>query len=355
MEQQPSAAASGNTARPRLQKYALRSANKLKEEKSETPNCSIPTSETMRGRSVGASSVSKSVSVLDFSGKDKSGSAKPPRRLSIPAKTPATSRPKLGGNSTPITETRTGRSAFGQGRSKTPISDISKTSSRTKLNLLTSASYWLNQIKLSESAAKHSISLGFFKLALEAGCEPLGPMQEGLKSYVGRHQLDGLEETVKALFESYNISETMEQWQVSETISHVPEEGTRSSDDDVRSSSSTMGTRKLKPKCLNTDSTQLTPSTESAKKETSQKSNPGSRLRGNLSTNTTTPRPALDNRNNRLVKKSEKPSKQEPNKEKGMIKRQGKKSDVKEVSTPKGGKENMEARTTEENSVTEVV
>lgn len=111
------------------------------------------------------------MSVLDFSGKDKSGSAKPPRRLSIPAKTPATSRPKLGGNSTPITETRTGRSAFGQGRSKTPISDISKTSTRTKLNLLTSASYWLNQIKLSESAAKHSISLGFFKLALEAGCE----------------------------------------------------------------------------------------------------------------------------------------------------------------------------------------
>lgn len=119
---------------------------------------------------MGASSVSKSVSVLDFSGKEKSGSAKPPRRLSIPAKAPATSRPKLGGNITPISETRTGRSALGQGRSKTPISDISKT---TKLNLLTSASYWLNQIKLSETASKHSISLAFFKLALEAGCEVL--------------------------------------------------------------------------------------------------------------------------------------------------------------------------------------
>lgn len=124
----------------------------------------------LRGRSLGASSVSKSVSVIDFCGKDKSGSAKPPRRLSVPAKSPATSRPKLGGNITPISETRTGKSALGQGRSKTPISDISKTA---KLNLLTSASYWLNQIKLSETAAKHSISLGFFKLALEAGCEVL--------------------------------------------------------------------------------------------------------------------------------------------------------------------------------------
>ncbi|KAK7354198.1 hypothetical protein VNO80_19657 [Phaseolus coccineus] len=355
MEQASAAASasSGNTARTRLQKYALRSANKSKEEKSvNSPNCPNP-HETKRGRILGASSVSKSVSVIDFSGKDKSGSAKPPRRLSIPAKAPATSRPKLGGNITPISETRTGRSALGQGRSKTPISEISKT---TKFNLLTSASYWLNQIKLSESASKHSISLGFFKLALEAGCESLGPMQEGLKSYVRRHQLDGLGETVKALFESYNISESIEQLQLSETISHVPEEGTRSSDDDAHSSSSTIESRKLKPRRLN--STQLTPS-ESTKKETCQKSNPGSRLRGNFSTstNTTTPRPSLDKRNNTLVKISEKPSKQEPSKGKGMVKKQEKKSDVKEVAArePKSNKENMGTLSTEEISLTEVV
>ncbi|QCE13881.1 hypothetical protein DEO72_LG11g879 [Vigna unguiculata] len=330
VEQSSSAAAtasSGNTVRPKLQKYALRSANKSKEEKPDnTPNCSNPY-ESKRVRSVGASSVSKSVSVVDFSGKDKSGSStKPPRRLSIPTKAPATSRPKLGGNITPISETRTGRSALGQSRSKTPISEISKT---TKLNLLTSASYWLNQIKLSETATNHSISLAFFKLALEAGCEPLGPMQEGLKSYVRRHQLDdGLGETVKALFESYNISESMEQLQLSETVSHVPEEGSRSSDDDVHSSSSTIESRKLRPRSLN--STKLTPSTESTKKETCQKSNPGSRLRGNFSTNTTTPRPSLDKRNNRLVKKCDKPSKQESNK----VKKQEKKSDVKEGKFP---------------------
>ncbi|XP_047168605.1 uncharacterized protein LOC124837324 isoform X1 [Vigna umbellata] len=359
IEQSSSAAAtasSGNTARPRLQKYALRSGNKSKEDKSDnTPNFSNPCeskSFLFRGRSLGASSVSKSVSVLDFSGKEKSGSAKPPRRLSIPAKAPATSRPKLGGNITPISETRTLRSALGQGRSKTPISDISKT---TKLNLLTSASYWLNQIKLSETASKHSISLAFFKLALEAGCEPLGPMQEELKSYVRRHQLDdGIGETVKSLFERYGISESMEQLQLSETISHVPEEGTRSSDDDVHSSSSTTESRKLKPRSLN--STKLTPSTESTK---NQKSNLRSSLRGNFSTSTnnTTPRTSLDKRNNRLVKKSEKPSKQESNKEKGMVKKQEKKSDVKEAaaSAPKSNKENMQTLSTEEISVAEVV
>lgn len=155
-------------------------------------------------------------------------------------------------------------------------------------------------------------------------------MKEGLKSYVSRHQLADLGESVKELFERYNISENTEQLQVSETISQVPEEGNRSSDDDVHSSSSTMGTRKLKPKCFNIDSTQPTPATESTNKETSQKSSPKSRLRGNSSTKTTTPRPALDSRNRRPVKKSEKPSKQEPSKEKGMVKRQGKKSDAKE-------------------------
>jgi len=164
--------------------------------------------------------------------------------------------------------------------------------------------------------------------------QALGPMQEGLKSYMRRHQLDdGLGETVKALLESYNISESIEQLQLSGTISHVPEDGTRSSDDDVHSSSSTIESRKLKPRSLN--STQLTPS-ESTKKETCQKSNPGSRLRGKFSTstNTTTPRPSLDKTNNTLVKKSEKPSKQEPSKGKGVIKKQGKKSDVKEGKFP---------------------
>ncbi|KAL5057528.1 hypothetical protein RYX36_029132 [Vicia faba] len=108
------------------------------------------------------------------------------------------------------------------------------------------------QTSLSESAAKHRISLGFFKLALEAGCEPFQKLQDELKSYLRRHHLDEHGELVKELVESYSIaeiieqpqiSEIIEQPQVSESISQMPKEGTRSTDDEVQySSSSTMGT-----------------------------------------------------------------------------------------------------------------
>lgn len=120
-------------------------------------------------RGISTSSVSKSVGVLDLSSKDKS--VKPPRRLSIPTKSTVSPVPKLGGNITPIAEVRTKRSVTSQGKSDTPVSDVSRSTSRKKFSVLSSASYWLSQIKLSESAAKHSISLGFFKLAFEAGCE----------------------------------------------------------------------------------------------------------------------------------------------------------------------------------------
>lgn len=112
--------------------------------------------------------MSRSVGVLNLSAKEKS--AKPPRRLSIPANSSSGSGQKSVGNITPISEARTKRSGNTQGRSDTPISDV-RASSRKKFNILASSSYWLSQIKLSESAAKHSISLGFFKLAVDAGCE----------------------------------------------------------------------------------------------------------------------------------------------------------------------------------------
>jgi len=129
---------------------------------------------TLIFRGLSTPCVSRSVSGLNFYGKDKSTGAKPPRRLSVPVKASPSPNPKLTGNITPISETRKIRYGNGQGpqsRSQTPASDSSKTPGRMKFNLLSSSSYWLNQIKLSESAAKHSVSLGFFKLALEARCE----------------------------------------------------------------------------------------------------------------------------------------------------------------------------------------
>lgn len=292
------------------------------------------------------------MSVLDVSAKEKS--AKPPRRLSIPAKSTVNSVPKSVGNITPISEIRAKRSASTQGKSETPLSDVSRASSRKKFSVLSSASYWLSQIKLSESAAKHSISLGFFKLALEAGCEvynlflntflivlivfiprelhikmcascvqPLQRMRDELKSYARRHNIGELGEPVKDLFDLYNISEATEQLQVSETCSQVPEEGIRSSDEEVHSSSSTMGTRKLKPKSLNTYAAQVSSVSESVKKETAPKISPSNRTRA--SKNTANAKPVSDVGNRKIEKKPQKPTKLEANKKDRNIK-PGKKS-----------------------------
>ncbi|KAG9154733.1 hypothetical protein Leryth_014224 [Lithospermum erythrorhizon] len=132
------------------------------------------------------------------------------------------------------------------------VSDVSKSSSKKKFSVLTSSSYWLAQIKHSETAAKHSLSLGFFKLALEAGCEPLQLIRDELKSYARKHNLAEFGESVKELFENYNITENFEQLQVSETCSHVPEEGTRS-DEDVHSSPSVGVMEQVKRNSLDGD------------------------------------------------------------------------------------------------------
>lgn len=149
-------------------------------------------------------------------------------------------------------------------------------------------------------------------------------MREEIKSYARRHNLSELGETVKDLFERYNISETSEQLQVSETCSQVPEEGTRSSDDEVHSSS-TVGIRKLKPKSLNTDSGQVSPATESVKKEISSKNSPAPRTRASLNKNSANSRSVSDIGNPKIQKKPQKPTKQETNEEKDRTKR-GKKS-----------------------------
>ncbi|KAL1334109.1 uncharacterized protein LOC107633389 isoform X2 [Arachis ipaensis] len=363
IKEQPSGGVSaGNSGslRPKLQRYALRSSIKSKEQKQPgaLDRSNSSESNTKRGRIT--PNVSKSVGVLDFSGKEKSSSAKPPRRQSIPAKSVSTPGPKVVGSVTPISETRTKT----QSRSQTPSSDISKTSSRIKFNLLTSASYWLNQIKLSENAAKHSLSFGFFKLALEAGCEPFQRIQDELKSYVQRNQLADLGEEVKELFGSYKIAENLEQLQlqsqsqVSESISQVPD-GPRSSDDEVHcTSSSSMATRKLKPKCLDTDSAHLTPvtATESTKKETNQKGTSGSRLRESLRMYSANSKSATIG-NRRSVQKSEKQSKNQGKIEKGDVKKDGKKSDAEEATEDNilGNKENMDVGANEGISLTEEV
>ncbi|KAF9667761.1 hypothetical protein SADUNF_Sadunf15G0057100 [Salix dunnii] len=340
-------------------RYPLRSASKsVSREDKEKPQVSIPSSAPRRA----PSTLSKSVGVLQLSGEDKS--ARPPRRrLSVPPKSVAATAlkpPATAGNITPISETRIKRSAT---KNDTPLSNASMASTRKKFNAIALASYWLSQIKISESVAKHSISLAFFKLALEAGCEPvqIQRLRNELKSYVGRHDLSDFGESVKELFESYSISDHQEQAQVSETCSHVlPEDATRSSDDEVHSSLSITGTRKLRPRSLNADAAQV--STVTDNKETSQRKNTtATRTRGgSLNKNTENSRTVSDTGGRRVQKKPQKVSKEETTKLK--IKKQGKKSAAEEgggpnsptaaAITPEENKENMDAPPLEEISLT---
>lgn len=148
-------------------------------------------------------------------------------------------------------------------------------------------------------------------------------MREELKSYARRHDLAEVGELAKELFESYNVVESFEQMQVSETFSHVPGEGTQSSDDDVHSSSSTMATQKLKPKSLNTSDT--SPVKESVR-EVSKKINPAPRVRTTVSKNSANSKSVSEAVGHKPQKKSQKPNKQDSNMEKHKVKKQEKKS-----------------------------
>ncbi|KAI3463957.1 hypothetical protein Pfo_020620 [Paulownia fortunei] len=360
---QSSVSVNAGKSAARLLRYPLRSAMKSKDEKAplaDSSNSSAPE----RGRI--ASSVAKSVGVLDLSGKEKS--AKPPRRLSVPSKSNASPAPKSIGNITPISEARAKRSAVNHGKSDTPLSDISKSSNRKKFSVLSSASYWLSQIKLSESAAKHSISLGFFKLALEAGCEPIQRISDELNSYVCRYNLSELGESVKELLEGYKILENFEQSQLSGTcsqvpgLSQVPAEGNQLSDDDVNSSSSSItDAEKPKAKSLGIDDDEIhqvkkvngeiTQTNDSVKKTRRSARNAASSKSGS------------EVRGCSIQKKPHKPIKQESAQYKEKIKKQGKKSARGEVAGPLNSpqeealqedKENMAAPHMEEITLTEV-
>ncbi|KAI3688757.1 hypothetical protein L2E82_46568 [Cichorium intybus] len=226
----------------KLLRYPLRSGTKSKDDKPPLSATSIP-SASRRGK---PSSVSQSISVLDLSANSKS--AKPPRRYSIPTKS-SSPAPKPASNTTPTSEARSIRSRNIEGKSTTPVSDASRSLTRKKFSVLSSASYWLSQIKLSEASGKHQVSLGFFKLAQVAACENLQLLRDELKSYAIRHNILDLGESAKEVLQSYEISENMEKVQVSETCcSHEPEQGSRSSCEDALSLSSVNGVTKPKPK-----------------------------------------------------------------------------------------------------------
>ncbi|XP_031505368.1 uncharacterized protein LOC116267646 [Nymphaea colorata] len=307
-------------------RYPLRSASKPKDEKSATAETKIPFSASKRDKNV--SSVSKSVSVLDFSGKEKS--LKLPRRLSVPSKSPAGAALRSTvGNITPIPENKGRRLAMSNEKGDTPASDASRSIIRRKFSVLSSTSYWLSQIKLSESASKHSISLGFFKLALEAGCEPLNKLKDELKRYARRHHILDLGEPAKEVLRSYNILEEVEQSQMSETSSLVHE-------DDDSSSEVTIGRHgSMKPMAVNSENSasSVTQGVEVRK--------PGIQRRNNASlSRASVTRSSVNLASvNNSVKNSKRPEKPEVTGDKAKAKNLQKEANEKGPADPPGSEE----------------
>ncbi|CAN7023469.1 hypothetical protein IGI04_023838 [Brassica rapa subsp. trilocularis] len=282
-EKSVSSVASGNSINSKL-RYPLRSALRSKEGKPPVPDFS-GSSAPRRGRV--ASAVSQSTTVLDLSAKKSVDRAKPPRRMSIPNKASSNSSVRSVSSSvTSLSETKAKR-PVGSARSLnvTPVSSVMRSGVRRKVEDLSSSTYWLTHIKLAESVAKHSISLGFFKLALHAGCEPLDKMKEELKSYAARNNMDGLADAMKELSELYGISEESKQAQkVSETSSVVAEETTGSlkNDDDVQSSLSTPVASIITSEIMKEDVSQDSAVIEEAKEEEVSENIPQERTRRSL-------------------------------------------------------------------------
>ncbi|CAH2043823.1 unnamed protein product [Thlaspi arvense] len=280
-EKSVSSVASGNSINSKL-RYPLRSALRSKEGKPPVPDFS-GSSVPRRGRV--ASAVSQSTTVLDLSGKKSVDRAKPPRRLSIPTKTSSNSSVKSVSSITSVSESKPKRSANTRSLNETPVPSVLRSVTRRKVEDLSSSTYWLSHIKLAESAAKHSISLGFFKLALHAGCEPIDQMKQELKSYARRNSLEELADAMKELSELYNTSEESKQVQISETSSVVAEETAASlnnDNDDVQSSLSTPGNSNITSEIMKEDASQDSAVIETAKEEEASEAIPQGRTRRSL-------------------------------------------------------------------------
>nr|CAD1843078.1 unnamed protein product [Ananas comosus var. bracteatus] len=276
-------------------RYPLRSATKPKEGKQDASNSAA----AKRGKP--SSAVTQSMNVLDLSRKDHS--AKPPRRPSMPTKSVCSPHPAPPvGSVTPVTEIRARRNNT-RGKSDTPSSDAPRSwSRRSSFNALSSVSYWLTQIKLAEAASKHSISLGFFKLAMELGCEHFDRMREELRSYVIKHKLaTELGDSVKDLLQIYNIADDLEKVKVSETNSQPPKEG--KSEKETRNTSAVTRRGNLKPKSLNSNTF---PSADLNRKEGVQKKQPASRVRGSYNKNPVSELLVKDSNTKHTQKKTQK-------------------------------------------------
>ncbi|CAN4119373.1 unnamed protein product [Withania somnifera] len=102
-----------------------------------------------------------------------------------PAKSPVLVKPRLSGSTTPF--------------------HSAEKCSKCRFDRLETSSYWLAQIKLAETVAKHTVSAAFFRLALESNAEPFRNILLELKRYLRRHKHLSEGEEWKEVCYSYGL------------------------------------------------------------------------------------------------------------------------------------------------------
>ena len=127
-----------------------------------------------------------------------------------------------------------------------------------------------------------------------------------------RHDLAELGDSIKSLFESYEIPETLEQVQESIICSQVSEDATALSSDDVQSTSSIAATKMPKLKSLNA-LTVASAAKASSKKEKVQRITPVTKSRASFSREPIKPKLITESGGNNIKKKVQNPAKQTPN------------------------------------------
>ncbi|GAB2221017.1 hypothetical protein Droror1_Dr00012179 [Drosera rotundifolia] len=357
----------------RLQRYPLRSSltKPIRDKSPDLPASSSSSAATRRGESA---TISQSVSGLDV----KQKSVNTPGRQSTQAKSGVSS------NTTPRSEASVRKSVMSEGKSDPPVSDVNKSSTRKRLSVISSATYWIKQIDLSAAVGEHSISLGFFKLALDAEAKPLHMLRDNLRSYVQKHNLTDLGDTLTALLESYELSQNLKQLRISDsgaqvvekgpissdqtvpiskpmdmessqtssakepakqidTSAQVAKDGAQSSDQAAPSLNPSTGTKKLK---ANPESSQASSAKESSKQAV-KKADTVSKIRVSMMRSSGTLKPSAESESHKVCKKVQKPKEKEPEKRQVVAKKKQKEPAAEpavepvEMDTTDEDKENM--------------
>ncbi|KAH7331205.1 hypothetical protein KP509_20G020000 [Ceratopteris richardii] len=77
-------------------------------------------------------------------------------------------------------------------------------SSKPRGVLLKSADYWIEQVKLAEEMELYGVSIGFFRLAIECGAEPIESLKEELIAFIRKFSM--WSDTTQQLLQCYGVT-----------------------------------------------------------------------------------------------------------------------------------------------------